>query len=74
MWLMRARRGLKVGAWTVNEPADMARLSDLDAICTDRPDLLAGFYGLRELFPASPLPSPFRREEISCPCLHSCLF
>jgi glycerophosphoryl diester phosphodiesterase len=31
---------LKVGAWTVNEPADMRRLSDLDAICTDRPDLL----------------------------------
>lgn len=36
-------RGLKVGAWTVNDPADMARLSGLDAICTDRPDLLAGF-------------------------------
>lgn len=34
-------RGLKVGAWTVNDPADMARLSYLDAICTDRPDLLA---------------------------------
>jgi len=33
-------RGLKVGAWTVNDPADMARLMDLDAICTDRPDLL----------------------------------
>jgi len=33
-------RGLKVGAWTVNDSADMARLSDLDAICTDRPDLL----------------------------------
>jgi glycerophosphoryl diester phosphodiesterase len=32
-------RGLKVGAWTVNDPADMARLSDLDAICTDRPDI-----------------------------------
>ena len=34
--------GLKVGAWTVNAPADMRRLMDLDAICTDRPDLLAG--------------------------------
>jgi glycerophosphoryl diester phosphodiesterase len=34
-------RGLKVGAWTVNDPADMLRLKDLDAICTDRPDLLA---------------------------------
>jgi glycerophosphoryl diester phosphodiesterase len=32
--------GLKVGAWTVNEPPDMRRLADLDAICTDRPDLL----------------------------------
>jgi glycerophosphoryl diester phosphodiesterase len=35
-------RGLRVGAWTVNDPAGMARLADLDAICTDRPDLLAG--------------------------------
>ncbi len=34
-------RGLKVGAWTVNAPADMRRLMDLDALCTDRPDLLA---------------------------------
>ena len=33
-------RGLKVGAWTVNDPADMRRLMGLDAICTDRPDLL----------------------------------
>jgi glycerophosphoryl diester phosphodiesterase len=33
---------LKVGAWTVNTPADMRRLMDLDAICTDRPDLLDG--------------------------------
>lgn len=35
--------GLKVGAWTVNEPADMKRLIDLklDGLCTDRPDLLA---------------------------------
>lgn len=32
--------GLKVGAWTVNDPADMARLRNLDALCTDRPDLL----------------------------------
>jgi glycerophosphoryl diester phosphodiesterase len=32
--------GLKVGAWTVNAPADMRRLMDLDAICTDRPDIL----------------------------------
>jgi len=34
-------RGLKVGAWTVNDPADMRRLAALDAICTDRPDLMA---------------------------------
>ena len=34
--------GLKVGAWTVNASADMKKLItlDLDAICTDRPDLL----------------------------------
>jgi glycerophosphoryl diester phosphodiesterase len=35
-------KGLKAGAWTVNDPADMAGLKGLDAICTDRPDLLAG--------------------------------
>jgi glycerophosphoryl diester phosphodiesterase len=36
-------RGLQVAAWTVNDPNDMARLIALgvDAICTDRPDLLA---------------------------------
>lgn len=35
--------GLKVGAWTADEPADMRRLIGLglDALCTDRPDLLA---------------------------------
>jgi glycerophosphoryl diester phosphodiesterase len=33
-------KGLKVGAWTVNRRDDMHRLSDLDALCTDRPDLL----------------------------------
>ncbi len=35
--------GLKVGAWTVNDPADMKRLIalGLDGICTDRPDLAA---------------------------------
>lgn len=33
-------QGLKVGAWTVNAQADMRRLMTLDAICTDRPDLL----------------------------------
>lgn len=35
-------RSLQVGAWTVNEPDEMKRLIalQLDAICTDRPDLL----------------------------------
>ncbi|HEY8696071.1 MAG TPA: glycerophosphodiester phosphodiesterase family protein, partial [Rhizomicrobium sp.] len=33
--------GLRVGAWTVDEPAEMRRLAGLDALCTDRPDLLA---------------------------------
>ena len=35
--------GLKVGAWTVDEPHDMAALIEfgVDAICTDRPDMLA---------------------------------
>jgi glycerophosphoryl diester phosphodiesterase len=34
--------GLKVGAWTVDEPANMRALvaRGLDALCTDRPDLL----------------------------------
>lgn len=37
----RARKlGLKVGAWTVNDPADMRALGSLDALCTDRPDVL----------------------------------
>ena len=35
-------RGLKVGAWTVNRRDDMERLKALDALCSDRPDLLAG--------------------------------
>ena len=34
--------GLKVGAWTVNEEADMRALMKLDALCTDRPDVLKG--------------------------------
>ncbi len=35
--------GLKVGAWTVDEPKDMRALAKrLDAICTDRPDILLG--------------------------------
>jgi glycerophosphoryl diester phosphodiesterase len=35
-------RGLQVAAWTVNDAAAMARLiaERLDAICTDRPDIL----------------------------------
>ena len=39
--VLHARKhGLKVGAWTVNDPRDMGHLMKLDAICTDRPDLL----------------------------------
>lgn len=37
--------GLKVGAWTVNDPRDMQALSALDALCTDRPDVLAALHG-----------------------------
>jgi len=37
-------KGLKVGAWTVNSVADMERLKGLDALCTDRPDLLASLF------------------------------
>lgn len=39
--------GLEVGAWTVNEASDMKRLIALgiDAICTDRPDILADILG-----------------------------
>lgn len=35
--------GMKLGAWTVDDPDEMRRLTalGLDAICTDRPDLLA---------------------------------
>jgi glycerophosphoryl diester phosphodiesterase len=38
-------KGLKVGAWTVNDSVDMRRLMELDAICTDRPDLLSALHG-----------------------------
>jgi len=38
-------RGLKVGAWTVNDASDLARLSGLDALCTDRPDVFAALHG-----------------------------
>lgn len=36
--------GLRLGAWTVNDPGEMRALIalGLGAICTDRPDLLAG--------------------------------
>jgi len=38
-------RGLKIGAWTVNEIAQMQKLVEqgLDAVCTDRPDLMRNF-------------------------------
>lgn len=39
--------GLKVGAWTVNDAAEMHVLAarGLDALCTDRPDLFATEFG-----------------------------
>jgi len=45
--------GLKVGAWTADAPADMRALiaNGLDAICTDRPDILDGI--LKENPPAA---------------------
>jgi glycerophosphoryl diester phosphodiesterase len=44
------RAGLKVTAWTVNEPKQMRQVMDLgvDGIVTDRPELLAGITRLRE--------------------------
>ena len=41
--------GLKIGAWTVDDPAQMHKLATLgiDAICTDRPDVMAGLIGGR---------------------------
>ena len=41
--------GLKVGAWTVNDPKEMDILvkRGLDAICTDRPDLMMQIAGGR---------------------------
>lgn len=37
-------KGLQVGAWTVNGMAEMEQLKGLDALCTDRPDLLASLF------------------------------
>lgn len=39
--------GLRIGAWTVDDPNAMRALVDrgLDAICTDRPDILAEILG-----------------------------
>jgi glycerophosphoryl diester phosphodiesterase len=41
------RLGMAVVVWTVNKPADMARMIDLgvDGIISDRPDLLRGVVG-----------------------------
>jgi len=42
--------GLRVAAWTVNDPTDMARLLDwgVNSICSDRPDLLRAVYDARQ--------------------------
>jgi glycerophosphoryl diester phosphodiesterase len=37
-------KGLKVAAWTVNDVEQMQELKGLDALCTDRPDLLASLF------------------------------
>jgi glycerophosphoryl diester phosphodiesterase len=37
--------GLQVGAWTVNDAGTMRALSSLDALCTDRPDVMRGVVG-----------------------------
>lgn len=38
---------LRIGCWTVNDPAAMRAMKALgvDAVCTDRPDLMAGLIG-----------------------------
>jgi len=50
--------GLKVGVWTVNEPADMRGMIEwgVDGIISDRPDLLRAVAGEEGL----PLPAPTR--------------
>ncbi len=52
--------GLRVVVWTVNEPADMARFIDLgvDAIISDRPDLLRAVMIARGM--KVPAPTPVR--------------
>lgn len=42
------RHGIEVHVWTIDEPAEMRRLLDMgvDAVQTDRPDLLADVLGL----------------------------
>lgn len=49
--------GLRVMPWTVNDPADMARLIvwGVDGICTDRPDLAR----IAMVAAGLPLPAPF---------------
>ncbi len=50
--------GLRVVVWTVNEPADMVRLIDLgvDAIISDRPDLLRAVMIARGMKVPAPTP------------------
>ena len=52
--------GLLVIPWTVNDPAEMARLIDdgVDGLITDRPDLLRGVLAAKGR--SLPLPSPVK--------------
>jgi len=54
------KSGLRVVPWTVNDPADMARLIGwgVDGLCTDRPDLARAV--MRDL--GLSLPSPFTAQ------------
>ena len=59
--------GLKVIPWTVNEPAEMARLIDMkiDGLITDYPDRLRGVLARRGFKPPAHAISPPGRDCIA---------